>query len=68
MRRNRNHSNKNHSNNNNKGNNKGNKGNNKGNKGNHKPTTFRIFKNSHIQNERIAATKYMRGGSRRRWA
>ena len=68
MRRNRNHSNKNHSNNNNKGNNKGNKGNNKGNKGNHKPTTFRIFKNSYIQNERIAATKYMRGGSRRRWA
>ncbi len=61
MRRNKNHSNKN-------SNNKGNNNNhNKGNH-NHKPTTFRIFKNSHIQNERIAATKYMRGGSRRRWA
>ena len=24
--------------------------------------------NSLIQNERIAATKYMKGGSRRRWA
>ena len=66
MRRNKNHSNNkgNSNNNNNKGNNKGNH---KGNH-NHKPTTFRIFKNSLIQNERIAVTKYMRGGSRRRWA
>ncbi len=52
----------------NKGNNSNNKGNKGNNKGNNKPTTFRICKNSHIQNERIAATKYMRGGSRRRWA
>ena len=37
-------------------------------KGSSNPTTFKIFKISHIQNERIAATKYMRGGSRRRWA
>ena len=41
---------------------------NKGSKGSSNPTTFKIFKISHIQNERIAATKYMRGGSRRRWA
>jgi len=37
-------------------------------KGNNKPTTFRIFKKSLIQNERIAATKYMRGDSLLKWA
>ena len=35
---------------------------------NNKPTTFKIFKKSLIQNERIAATKYMRGGSLLKWA
>ena len=56
-------------NNNNKGN-KGNKGNHNKDNNNHnnKPTTFKIFKNSLIQNERIAATKYMRGGSLLKWA
>ena len=55
MRRNKNHSNnKGNSNNNNKGNNKSNRNSNRN--------------NSLIQNERIAVTKYMRGGSRRRWA
>ena len=49
-------------NNNNKKDNKGN------NNHNNKPTTFKIFKKSLIQNERIAATKYMRGGSLLKWA
>ena len=54
--------------NHNKGNHNSSNHNSSNHKGNNKPTTFRIFKISHIQNERIAATKYMRGASRRRWA
>ena len=65
MIRNNNHNNHN---NHNKGNHNHNHNHNHNNNHNNKPTTFRIFKNSLIQNERIAATKYMRGGSRRRWA
>ena len=57
-------------NNNKKGNNNHNKDNHNKDNNNHnnKPTTFKIFKKSLIQNERIAATKYMRGGSLLKWA